>query len=91
MSSSKLSGAACAQLPEYQKQWFYAEAGSAYKRAAAICAECPVQAACLEMAMDMESQGIGVFEGNRYGVWGGLSGRARARMAKESRHELRAS
>jgi hypothetical protein len=80
--SKSLPGSLCTELPESQKQWFYAEGGSAHKKAAAVCAECPVKAACLDLAMDLEGRGIGVFRGNRYGVWGGVSGRARTRMAK---------
>jgi WhiB family redox-sensing transcriptional regulator len=41
--------------------------------AAAICERCPVQAACLEYALEHDE---------RFGIWGGLSPRERARLRR---------
>ena len=70
-------------MPESEKAWFFAESGSTYKRAKDICHPCPVRGKCLDLAMDLEGRGLGVHEGRRFGVWGGLSGRERSRLAKE--------
>lgn len=82
MTTPELPGAICPTLPENEKDWFFTEGGSLYKKAKAICQKCPVKTQCLDGAMEMEGQGIGVFEGTRYGVWGAKTGRERARLAR---------
>jgi WhiB family transcriptional regulator, redox-sensing transcriptional regulator len=78
------SDAACQRLSEEEKQWFYTEGGSGYKKAKAVCANCPARAECLDRAMDLEARGLGVGpRGDRFGVWGGLSGIERSRLAQE--------
>lgn len=42
----------------------------------AICAECPVRVECLNYALD---------ERERDGIWGGMTGRQRRRLARERR------
>lgn len=81
MTTPALPGAVCPGLPAHEKAWFYTEGGSLYKKAKAICQTCPARAQCLDLAMDLEGQGIGVFEGARFGVWGGLTGKERTRLA----------
>jgi WhiB family redox-sensing transcriptional regulator len=69
--------AACAgQDPEY---WFPIEASGytpAHKRAVTICRSCPVQAACLNWAMENNEY---------YGIWGGTSARQRADLRRDRR------
>lgn len=52
--------AACRTHP-YPELWFI-EDNQARREAAAICAECPVKAPCLEGALERNEQ---------YGIWGG--------------------
>lgn len=65
--------------------WFAADGRStvaspeAWAPAAAICATCPVTAACLAAAMDAEGQNGAA---NRHGMWGGLTPDERAALAK---------
>lgn len=62
----------CSQVdPE---MWF-PEKGGSTREAKAVCAECPVRAACLQYAIDRDE---------RDGVWGGLSYKQR-RLLKTSR------
>jgi WhiB family transcriptional regulator, redox-sensing transcriptional regulator len=45
-----------------------------------ICAACPVRAACLAFAID---------HAERFGVWGGLNEKERARLTAEQREAAR--
>lgn len=77
------ASAACAGLPT---EWWYpvndgvggAAQSETTATARAICAECPVQLACADYAMSIESG----FQ--RYGIWGNLTPDARRRLAKEA-------
>jgi WhiB family redox-sensing transcriptional regulator len=53
---------------------FFPERGASTRRAKAICGECAAQAQCLEYA---------IVNGERFGIWGGLSERERRRLRKE--------
>jgi WhiB family redox-sensing transcriptional regulator len=57
-------------------QVFFPSDGTGVQVAAAICARCPVQRACLEYALTNRIQ---------HGVFGGLSERARDRLLRERR------
>ena len=50
--------------------------------AKAVCGECPVQAECLEFALDSNQQ---------YGVWGGASEEERLVMRRDRRRAARAA
>jgi WhiB family redox-sensing transcriptional regulator len=52
---------------------FYPETGGSTREAKAICAVCPVRAACLQYALDRNEQ---------HGIFGGYSDRERRRMRK---------
>lgn len=69
--------AACATEP---KETFFPGLGdvATMARAKAICATCPVQARCLEEALD--GPGFG-----DHGVWGGTSGAERRRIRARRR------
>lgn len=80
---SWLFDAPCRQLGDEQKRWFYTQDDNGYEKAKAICRRCPAKGECLEIAMDLESRGLGVGpHGERFGVWGGKTGNQRARMAR---------
>lgn len=71
LGNDPLNGALCKDIPREQKDWFFAE-GQAGKpdirRAKAICnSGCPVRKQCLELALSTE------VNGERFGVFGGLS------------------
>ena len=53
---------------------FFPERGASTRRAKAICGECTAQPQCLEYA---------IVNGERFGIWGGLSERERRRLRKE--------
>lgn len=53
---------------------FFPERGSSTRKAKAICGECQVQIECLDFALD---------NGERFGIWGGLSERERRRVRHE--------
>ena len=67
--------AACAGLdPEY---WFPVDAPGrtpAHRRAITICKSCPVQAECLNWALDNHEF---------YGIWGGTTARQRTDMRRD--------
>ena len=50
---------------------FFPERGSSTRKAKAICAECEVKIECLESALE---------QGERFGIWGGLSERERRKV-----------
>jgi WhiB family redox-sensing transcriptional regulator len=51
---------------------FFPEKGQSTRSAKAVCARCPVQAECLEWALEHDE---------RFGIWGGLSERERRKLA----------
>lgn len=53
---------------------FHAEQGESTREAKAVCAGCPVKAACLAHALDNHE---------KVGVWGGLSGQERRRLQRQ--------
>lgn len=53
---------------------FFPERGSSTRKAKAICGECQVKLECLDFALD---------NGERFGIWGGLSERERRRVRHE--------
>jgi WhiB family redox-sensing transcriptional regulator len=53
---------------------FFPERGASTRRAKAICGECAAQPQCLEYA---------IVNGERFGIWGGLSERERRRLRKD--------
>ncbi|HUY64288.1 MAG TPA: WhiB family transcriptional regulator [Acidimicrobiales bacterium] len=55
---------------------FFPNDGIGVQEARRICAECPVQAACLEYALDNRVD---------HGVWGGTSERERRRILRTRR------
>ena len=61
------SKAACR---DYNPEMWFVERGYSNKPAKAVCAECPIRQACLEMAMELEA---GRCRSLRFGVYGGLS------------------
>lgn len=67
----------CADLPQEQKDWFFAEGEKGIpliKRAKKICnSGCPMKQECLDIALRKEVSGL------RFGVFGGLSARERDR------------
>lgn len=66
-----MDDAACAELPP--DDWFPDNGDHwANQRAIKVCEGCPVRAMCAEYGME-----------ERYGVWGGLSPRARAAIRRE--------
>lgn len=64
--------ALCAQT---DPEAFYPDKGGSTREAKAICASCPVQAECLDHALA---------NGERYGIWGGVSERQRRRLIPTS-------
>lgn len=57
---------------------FFPERGASTREAKAVCARCPVQAECLEFALDTFV---------KFGIWGGMSERERRIMRKQRHHE----
>lgn len=55
---------------------FFPMDGTSAKPAKAVCAVCPVRAACLDFALD---------NNERHGVWGGLTERQRRPLRKARR------
>jgi WhiB family redox-sensing transcriptional regulator len=64
--------AVCAEVGS---ELFFAEKGEAWhvKQAKKLCAGCPVRQECLEYALE---------NGERFGVWGGLSERQRRALGQ---------
>ena len=52
---------------------FYPERGASTKEAREVCAGCPVRLECLEYAL---------VNGEKFGIWGGQSERARRRLRR---------
>ncbi len=53
---------------------FFPERGSSTAAPKAVCARCPVRDICLEVALR---------NGEKFGIWGGLSERERRRMRRQ--------
>lgn len=68
---------ACAR-PDIDPELFFPERGQSTGEAKAICARCPVKDVCLEVALA---------NGEKFGIWGGLSERERRRIRKQRRLE----
>lgn len=62
-----------AVCPQADAELFFPDPGLKATGAKAVCAECPVQAECLEFALR---------NGERHGVWGGLSERERSKLKR---------
>lgn len=56
--------------------WFSEDPDGAYRRARAICADCPVRGACLDWALDTNLDS---------GLWGGLNPDERRRIRRRRR------
>lgn len=83
-----LKGAACTDLPESEKRWFFVKEDNArLQKALEVCARCPAKSACLERALEFES----VSGEGRYGVWGGLTASERRRRYGAASLDLQAS
>lgn len=67
-----MADAACAGTDT--GDWFPLR-GNPGKTAKAVCADCPVADECLQLALD---------EGHTHGVWGGLTPKQRARLARQA-------
>lgn len=87
-----LEGASCAGLPDSEKEIFFSS-GGATKVAKRICSFCPVQAECLADVLTWE------VDGERFGVYGGMSAGERQRefagmgpkrkdVCRSERHEM---
>jgi WhiB family redox-sensing transcriptional regulator len=59
---------------------FFPERGASTRKAKAICTACEVRAECLEFAIQ---------QGEKFGIWGGLSERERRRIRKERAAKVR--
>ena len=55
---------------------FFPERGKSTREAKAVCRACPVREECLDFAMR---------NGERFGIWGGLSERERRRLRRTRR------
>lgn len=76
-SNPALDGAACATVTEEEKRAFFSRSSSnAPAIAKAICARCPVTAACLDMALEFEAMP----GERRNGIWGGLTAGERSHL-----------
>lgn len=64
-----------------QKKAFFPEKGASSKEARAVCDACPIQATCLEYALDHDE---------RFGIWGGTSERERRALRRARRRASRA-
>ncbi len=71
-----MADAVCAQV---DPELFYPEKGGSTREATQVCAACPVRAECLAYALA---------HGERFGVWGGRSERARRALARPEPHTV---
>lgn len=53
---------------------FFPERGASTREAKGVCAGCEVRGSCLEYALD---------NGEKFGIWGGLSERERRRLRRQ--------
>lgn len=63
-----------ARCRDTDTDWFFAADEYAQMRSARWCRQCPVQAECLQYALETDS---------RFGVWGGLTEQQRKPMHNE--------
>ena len=61
---------------------FFPERGASTRRAKSICAACEVKTECLEFA---------IVQGEKFGIWGGMSERERRKVRRERSMIRRAS
>jgi len=61
---------------------FFPERGASTKEAKEVCRGCVVQAECLEFALE---------NGEKFGIWGGMSERERRRLRRARALERRAA
>jgi WhiB family redox-sensing transcriptional regulator len=61
-----------ALCPQVDGDLFFPEKGGSVREAQKVCADCPVRAECLQYALD---------NGERFGVWGGMSDRERRALS----------
>ena len=67
--------AKCAEFPIRKSDaMFFPDRGGSSKAARALCSECPVQAKCLEYALQNQEQ---------HGIWGGTSEPERRRLRRD--------
>jgi WhiB family redox-sensing transcriptional regulator len=59
---------------------FFPERGASTREAKAVCRGCEVRDECLEYALD---------QGEKFGIWGGLSERERRRVRRQRAMERR--
>lgn len=71
-----------ARCNETDPEAFYPERGGTNLAARGVCAECPVRAACLAWAVE---------NGEKYGMWGGLSEAQRGKLIVEYRRRQKAA
>lgn len=57
-----------------EQDLFFPERGASTRKAKAICAACEVRTECLDYA---------IRQGERFGIWGGLSERERRRIRRQ--------
>lgn len=82
------TGALCYRLGQPELWWPKGEAdyqpGGTVELAKETCSHCPVSDACLQIAMRAEigDRGEPLGHWGRSGIWGGLSPRERANLAK---------
>lgn len=78
------AGAACRE-PGIDPEMFFPERGahpSLVEQARAVCDRCPIRQRCGEYAMELESRPG--YRSMRFGVWGGLSPKQRAKLARRA-------
>ncbi|MEY2567722.1 MAG: WhiB family transcriptional regulator, redox-sensing transcriptional regulator [Actinomycetota bacterium] len=73
MDTGWMAKGKCRELPP---STFFPSDGVGVDAARQVCAECPVQAMCLEYALEQHID---------HGVWGGASERERRRIARQRR------
>lgn len=74
--------ALCAEYPH--ELWFPESKGKPAREAKAICARCPVQVQCLDLALAYESGALHTEKTSLFGVWGGLSPKQRAKLRRDA-------
>lgn len=71
--------ALCAQI---DPEPFFPEKGGSTRASKKVCAACPVREKCLQYALD---------NGERFGIWGGVSERDRRKILRDRRAPDRAA
>lgn len=70
----KLSWQDFANCSGTDQDLFFPERGASTRKAKAICGACTVKAECLEFA---------ITQGERFGIWGGMSERERRKIRRQ--------